>query len=298
MTVPISAHDNDSGFGSGVALYKISWGAVLAGVAIALAAQFLLNLLGVGIGAAVLDPTTSDNPEASTFSIAGGIWFVLAGIVSAFIGGYIASRLSGRPNKSTGGFHGLTTWAVTTLVVLFMLTTSIGALIGGAFSGLSSVISGAGQSAATAVAASAPAISSANGPMAGIERQVRGSTGNDPKALQDAAVAAVQAAITGDQSAGEDARTRAADAVSRAQGIPVDQARLQVEQYEKTYHDNIEAAKKQAAEAADIAATTVATGAILGFLALALGAATSWFGGVSGTRAILRTDEKRHIAGV
>ncbi|SFB61951.1 hypothetical protein SAMN03159496_05952 [Rhizobium sp. NFR07] len=298
MTVPIPARDSDSGFASGVALYKISWGAVLAGVAIALAAQFLLNLLGVGIGAAVLDPTTSDNPEASTSSIAGGIWFVLAGIVSAFIGGYIASRISGRPDKSTGGFHGLTTWAVTTLVVLFMLTTSIGALIGGAFSGLSSVISGAGQTAATAVAASAPAISSATDPMAGIVRQVRGSTGNDPKALQDAAVAAVQAAMTGDQAAAEDARTRAADAVSRAQGIPVDQARLQVEQYEKTYHDNIEAAKKQATEAADIAATTVATGAILGFLALALGAAASWFGGVSGTRGILRTDDKRHIAGV
>ncbi len=298
MTVPIPARDSDSGFASGAAFYKISWGAVLAGVAIALAAQFLLNLLGVGIGAGVLDPTTSDNPEASNFSIAGGIWFVLAGIVSAFIGGYIASRLSGRPDKPTGGLHGLTTWAVTTLVVLFMLTTSVGALIGGAFSGLSSVISGAGQTATTAVAASAPAISSATDPMAGIERQVRGSTGNDPEALQDAAVAAVRAAMTGDEAAAKDARTRAADAVSRAQGIPVDQAQLQVEQYEKTYHDNIESAKKQAAEAADLAATTVATGAILGFLALALGAAASWFGGVSGTRGILRTDDKRHIAGV
>lgn len=100
MTVPIPARDSDSGFASGAAFYKISWGAVLAGVAIALAAQFLLNLLGVGIGAGVLDPTTSDNPEASNFSIAGGIWFVLAGIVSAFIGGYIASRLSGRPDKN------------------------------------------------------------------------------------------------------------------------------------------------------------------------------------------------------
>jgi len=66
---------------------------------------------------------------------------------------------------------------------------------------------------------------------------------------------------------------------------------------QKTYHDNIESAKKQAAEAAGLAATTVATGAILGFLALALGAAASWFGGISGTRGILRTDDKRHIAG-
>jgi hypothetical protein len=41
-------------------------GAVFAGVAIALSTQFLLNLLGVGIGAAVLDPATYDNPEAKT----------------------------------------------------------------------------------------------------------------------------------------------------------------------------------------------------------------------------------------
>ncbi len=100
-------------------------------VAIALAARFLLNLLGVGICAAVLDPATSDNPDASTVSIGGGIWFVLAGIIAAFLGGYVSCRLSGRPSNSTGGYHGLTTWAVTTLVVLDLLTTSVGVLFRG-----------------------------------------------------------------------------------------------------------------------------------------------------------------------
>lgn len=63
---------------------------------LALAAEFLINLLGVGVGAAVLDPMTNDNPDASTFSIGGGLWFVLSGIVTSFAGGYVASRLSGR----------------------------------------------------------------------------------------------------------------------------------------------------------------------------------------------------------
>lgn len=279
-------------------LNKVSWGAIFAAVAIALAVQFLLNLLGVGIGAAVLDPTSNDNPAASSFSIGGGIWFVLAGIIAAFVGGYVASRLSGRPSKSTGGFHGLTSWAVTTFVVLYLLTTSVGALVGGAFSGLSSVIGGVGQSAATAVTAAAPSVANSANPLGGIEQQIRNGTGNDPKALQDAAVTAVQALVTGDQAQAEDARTRAADAISRAQGIPVDQARRQVEEYEASYRENMEAAKQQALETAETTASVVSAGAILGFIALLLGAVASWFGGVAGTKhaaVALETTTRRTI---
>jgi hypothetical protein len=288
MTIPVSTalpHETvQTRVSTNAALNKVSWGAIFAGVAIALAAQFLLNLLGVGIGAAVLDPATSDNPAATTFSIGGGIWFVVAGIVASFLGGYVASRLSGRPSSSTGGYHGLTTWAVTTLVVLYLLTTSVGGLIGGAFNGLTSIVSGVGQTAATAVTAAAPALADSANPMAGIEQQIRSTTGNDPQALQSAAVASVQGLVTGDEATAEDARNRAAEAVARAQSIPVDQARTQVEQYEKTYRENVEAAKQQAIEAAQAATAAVSAGAILGFIALALGAIAAWFGGSYGTK--------------
>lgn len=288
MTIPVSthlSHDTLPGSASTTAAYnKVSWGAIFAGVAIALAVQFLLNLLGVGIGAAVLDPATSDNPDASTFSIGGGIWFVLAGIIAAFLGGYVSSRLSGRPSNSTGGYHGLTTWAVTTLVVLYLLTTSLGALVGGAFNGLTSIVSGVGQTAATAATTAAPALANSANPLAGIEQQIRSSTGNDPQALQSAAVSSVQALVTGDQAKADEARARAADAVAKAQGIPVDQARTQVGQYEKTYRDNMAAAKQQAIEAAQTATAAVSAGSILGFIALALGAIAGWFGGSYGTK--------------
>ncbi len=57
-----------------IMLNRISWGAVLAGVVTALVTQLILNMLGIGIGVATLDPATGDNPQASTFSIAAGIW--------------------------------------------------------------------------------------------------------------------------------------------------------------------------------------------------------------------------------
>lgn len=265
---------------------RISWGAIFAGVAVALTVQVLLNLLGVGVGAAVIDPATSDNPSASAFSTIGVIWFVVAGVVASFIGGYIASRLSGRPVKSTGGYHGLTSWAVTTLVVLYLLTTSVGAIIGGAFSGLGSMLGGVGQTAATAVTAAAPVVANVDTPFSGIEQQIRSATGgSDPQALRDAAVTAVQAAVSGDQAKAEDARNRAADALARAQNIPVDQAKSQVAQYEAQYKQTVETAKQNAIATAQAATKVVAAGATLAFIALLLGAIASWLGGAMGTKA-------------
>jgi hypothetical protein len=275
-----SAHLSDSTF-----FNRVSWGAIFAGVALALAVQFLLNLLGVGIGTAVIDPATSDNPAASTFSIASAVWFVAAGIIASFVGGYAASRLSGRPSKSTGGLHGLTCWATTTLIVLYLLTTSLSAIVGGAFSGISGVIGGVGRTATTAVNVAAPAVANAGNPFSGIEQQIKAATGgNDPQNLRDTAVTAVRAAISGDQAQAEDARNRAAEALARAQSIPVDQAKTQVSQYEAQYKQSMENAKQKAMDAAQTTSKVISTGAILAFFALLLGAISAWFGGSAGTR--------------
>jgi hypothetical protein len=80
-----------------VLINKVSWGAVLAGVAVALVTHLILNMLGVGIGAATLDPGTGDNPSASTFSIGAANWFAVAGILAALAGGVAAGWLSGQP---------------------------------------------------------------------------------------------------------------------------------------------------------------------------------------------------------
>jgi hypothetical protein len=273
---------------------KVSWGAIFAGVALALTVHILLNLLGVGIGAAVIDPMSNDNPAVSTFSIGTAIWFVASGIVAAFVGGYVASRLSGRPLKSTGALHGIASWAVTTLVIVYLLTTSVGAIVGGAFSGLGGLISSAGSTVATAATTAAPALATATDPMAGIEQQIRdASGGNDPAALRDTAVTSIRAMLTGDQAQIEEARNRSAEALARAQNIPVEQARQQVQQYETQYRQSMDQAKQQATEAADTAARAISIGAILAFISLAVGAVASWIGGSVGTTHVTREDELR-----
>src|SRR4029450_768342 len=122
-----------------ILINQISWAAVLAGVVIALTAQLLLNLLGIGIGLAMVDPSAAaNNPDPKTFSIGAGVWWAVSGIIAAMIGGYAAGRLSGRPKESTTGWHGVIAWAGTTLVVFYLLSTALGAVGGGGFSSGSS----------------------------------------------------------------------------------------------------------------------------------------------------------------
>ncbi|NKN16300.1 PhnA-like protein [Rhizobium laguerreae] len=300
MTEPVSSvahiHTRDDNPYLNAAFNKVSWGAVFAGVAVALVVQLLLNLLGAGIGAAAIDPASDDNPSATTLSLSTATWFVVSGVIASFIGGYVSSRLSGRPVRSTGALHGVTSWAVTTLVVVYLLTSSIGVLVGGVFTGLGGILSSAGSTVATAATTAAPALATATDPMAGIEQNIRDlSGGNDPAALRDAAVASMRAALTGDQAKAEEARNRAADALAKAQNIPVEQAKQQVTQYEQQYKEAVAQAKQQATDAAQAAATAFSAGAILAFIALAVGAIAAWIGGAVGTTHVAR-DEDVYVA--
>src|SRR6478609_108813 len=248
-----------------ILLNEIAWGAVLAGVVVALVTQLLLNMLGLGIGIATLDPGTGDNPSTTSLSIGAGIWWTLSGVLASLVGGYTAGRLSGRPKEATAAWHGLTAWAFTTLVIFYLLSSTVGGVLGGVYNTVSGALGGVGRTAASTMSAAAPALAQVSDPFSAIESSMRDATGgNDPAALRDTAISAVRAALTGDQAQAQEARERAAAAVARAQNIPIEQAR------------------QQATRAADAAARVVSRGALFGFFALALGALAAWFGGRAG----------------
>lgn len=266
-----------------IMINRVSWGAVFSGVVVAVVAQLLLNMLGIGVGAWTIDPGSGDNPSAASFSIVAGLWWAVSGIIAAFIGGYIASRLSGKPKPSTGAWHGLVTWAATTLVVFFLLGTAIGTVVGGAFNAVSSAVGGLGRTAASVAQTAAPALAQQSDPFASIEQEIRGATGTDPAALRDVAVSALRAAVTGNEAEAEQARERAAQAISRAENISIDEARQRVGSYEERYRQTADRLRQQAVEAAEVTAAAVSRGALLGTLALILGAIAAWFGGRAGS---------------
>lgn len=273
----VTAHPTASEDAHTIMINRVSWGAIFAGVVVGLVVHVLLTMLGVGIGVATLDPGAGDNPEASTFSIVAGVWYVISGIIAAFGGGYIAARMSGKTVPTTGALHGLTAWAFTTLLVLYLLTTALGSILGGAFSGVSSAVGSVSQ---TVAQAAGPLIEDAN-PLEAIENQVR-STGNDPEALNAAAVDAIRGLVTGDPAEADQARQEAAQALANARGIPVPEATQQIEQIEQQYQQTVDQAQQMATETADAAASAVSTGAIMAFIALVLGAIAGWLGGRSG----------------
>jgi hypothetical protein len=265
-------------------LHQVSWGAVFAGAVIALVVQMILNMVGLGVGMATLDPTGNDTPSIASLSTGAGLWWVGSGIVASLIGGFLAGRLSGKPSAGTSGYHGLVSWAVTTLVIVYLLTSAAGSLVGGAFGGLSSVIGGAGSAiggaAQTAAQTAAPSLTKLANPLDGIENQVRQTSGGqDPAALRDTAAQAVRAYLSGDAAQQAQAEARAADALAKAQGISPDEAKAQVQNYRKQYEQAAAEAKQKATAAAETTRKAAAQGSLYAALALVLGALAAFLGG-------------------
>jgi len=125
---------------------RVSWGAIFAGVAISLAIQVGLSLLGVAIGASAVDPLRDQHPGKG-IGMGAGIWWVVSSLISMFIGAWVAGRLSGAVRNTDGRLHGLLTWSVSTLLTVYLLTTAVGSMIGGAASLLGKAAPAAAQAA-------------------------------------------------------------------------------------------------------------------------------------------------------
>ena len=258
-------------------LRRVSWGAVFGGVALSLITQFLLSMLGIGIGVSTIDPASGGMPAASTFSISAAVWWTASGIIAAFVGGWVAARLSGALAASAT-LHGLVTWATTMLVVLYLLTTAVGALVGGAFGFLGNTLSGAGDT----VRAVAPQLANAaQGPLGDLRQEVEGSLQNASAADKARAASTMFRAIT-TRDMPQAERDQAADMLAQNAGMPQQDARDRLDRWRDTYQRNAAEVEARARSTAETAARTASRAAIFGFVALVLGAIAGALGGRAG----------------
>jgi hypothetical protein len=269
-----------------VLINNVSWGAVLAGAVVAIMTQVVLNTLGVALGAFALDAAadrTANFSEgdmasgAATFSLVAAIWWTVSGVIAAFIGGYAAGRLSGRPKESTGGWHGVATWGVTMIAVFYILTSAVGGLIGGAFGQLSQ---GVGREVVSQDNFFRDDRNDAFSPIAAQIREATGQT--DPQALGDLAVASVLAVVTAPSGQADAFRARAVQNLARVQGVSEDQARAQLNSYEQQFSQASAQARETVRRNAEIAAEATSRAAFFSFIALIIGAAAAWLGGWMG----------------
>lgn len=133
---------------------NISWGAVLAGVAVGFATLLTLSFIGASIGLGLLAPTSSEPFQGVGLGV--GLWSVFTLVVSLGAGGFVAGALGVR----AGFLHGLTVWAVSAITAVAVAVMAIsgvlsaaGSLVGSVGSALGSGVSAAAGGAGTAVQA-------------------------------------------------------------------------------------------------------------------------------------------------
>jgi hypothetical protein len=129
----------------------ISWGAVIAGVVVAVALGALLNLLGLAIGATAANPWTMDSGDAKALTLGGGLWLAFSSAVALQVGAFIAARAAKYPDHHKGLFQGLAVWGVAFVLAFAGIGSSVGGLLHG------------GDVAATAYATAADDASGADG---------------------------------------------------------------------------------------------------------------------------------------
>ena len=98
---------------------SLSWASVFAGAITVVASFWLLTLLGSAIGISIADGT--DLAALTTgFGIASAIWIIVSGLISFYVGSYVAGRLAGVGGRTVGLLHGLVTWAVASIALVYL----------------------------------------------------------------------------------------------------------------------------------------------------------------------------------
>ncbi len=272
---------------------RVSWGAILAGTILVLTIQVMLGLLGLGIGLASIDPAANDTPSAFTLTSTAGIWAIVTVLIATFVGAWVAARLAGSPSNTDGLLHGIVTWALSTLVAVWLLTSGASAIISGAFGALGNSI----QGITSAVQSVAPNSLSALPP--GLEQPARQllqqGTNQAQQTGQQAQQQAQQAAqdvrqATGEQNitaamgevlagvqedASQEERQAALQVISDQAGISEQQAEERLTEFQQSYDQAVAEVEQRTQQAADaLSGTAFAT-----FVALLLGLIAGAIGG-------------------
>lgn len=265
---------------------RISWGGIIAGLALVIALQMLLTLLGVGIGLSTVRPATGEAPDAAIISLGGGLWWVVTNWIALVAGGYVAARLAGSDHTEDGLLHGLVTWAAALVLGGLILAGAVSQAVNTMGHAIGGIASGTGRVAAGALASDAPRDPRDGGPMAEARRimdQARGLLRpQDPARLGDeAAVAEVAAGLTriaaGDQSVDQN---RLAAVIAAKAEISPEEAKTRLQQWQ----GEAAAAREKVRMAADQAVIAGRHIAFWGFVVVVVGAVAACVGGCIGTR--------------
>jgi len=116
----------------------ICWSSIWAGVLTALVVGILFNLLGAAIGFSAFVP----RKEALwPLGIGTLIWLISVGIITMYVGGWVAGRFCTTQRKPMGIIYGVMVSGISTLLSLILMVITVGTILSNSFSVLGSIIS-------------------------------------------------------------------------------------------------------------------------------------------------------------
>jgi ABC-type transport system involved in multi-copper enzyme maturation permease subunit len=136
-------------YGYGSVRSRISWGAIVAGAAVAMAIYALLMALGVAVGMSV-----SDDVNARTLGTGAGVWGFISLLVALFAGGWVTTQVTVGESRTEAILYGVVLWATTSVLLLWLTVNGVRAGLDTAAASRS--LSGANQTAASADAGQSP----------------------------------------------------------------------------------------------------------------------------------------------
>lgn len=108
----------------------IDWPSIIAGVIVAIAVGFILNMLGLAIGASAFNPFEINRQE-DALSIGGGLYAIFAQLIALQAGAYVASRSARYPDHFGGALTGLMVWSLAVFVAVILAVWTASAVSSG-----------------------------------------------------------------------------------------------------------------------------------------------------------------------
>lgn len=255
-------------------LAPISWRAILAGLAVAIALQLVLSLLGAGIGFSFVEPVEGATPSAQAFGIGASLWWLVSWVLSLSAGAIVAVLSSDEITRCRGALLGIVIWALATIAGACLFTN----VAGGALKATASAVGVAGSGAA----AGGALLAKHGGPDLGLdgvraeaEDFLRNAKASVDKEVGDqhpghGSRGAYWHALTRylnntDEASKAVDRDRVVSVLADASGVSKEEADAEVAKLETAYAQGKEKAK-QAADAAAEATAKFSLWATLGFL--------------------------------
>lgn len=105
---------------------RVQWGPIVAGLVSAIATFLLMTVLGIAVGASVLDPANSGQ-EIGTWA---AVWGAISAILSFFVGGWLAAKTAAVGGSFGGLVNGFLVGASGLVLILWLTGIGLGNVFG------------------------------------------------------------------------------------------------------------------------------------------------------------------------